>query len=101
MNSTPTIRALALSVSVLALTTGSTFAQQITGTPGSPSATTTIDGKYLPPPPAPFGGTINLDSKDSKPYWPPTVVPPKGAPNVLLISAAFDGWRWNATTLMR
>ena len=24
-------------------------AQQITGTPGSPSATTTIDGKYLPP----------------------------------------------------
>jgi hypothetical protein len=25
-------------------------AQQTTGTPGSPSATTTIDGKYLPPP---------------------------------------------------
>ena len=27
-------------------------AQQITGVPGSPSATTTIDGRYLPPPPA-------------------------------------------------
>jgi len=62
-----------------------TLAQQTTGTPGSPSATTTIDGKYLPPPPAPFNGTINMDAKDSKPYWPPTVVPRKGAPNILLI----------------
>jgi hypothetical protein len=26
-------------------------AQQITGTPGSPSATTTIEGNQLPPPP--------------------------------------------------
>ena len=92
MNSTPIIRALALSVSVLALTAGSTSAQQITGTPGSPSATTTIDGRYLPPPPAPFGGTINLDAKDSKPYWPPTVVPPKGAPNVLLIMTDDQGY---------
>ena len=38
--------------------------QQTTGTPGAPDATTTIDGRYLPPPPAPFGGTINLDSKE-------------------------------------
>jgi len=53
--------------------------------PGSPAATTTIDGRYLPNPPAPFGGTINLNAFDSKPYWPPRVVPPKGAPNVLLI----------------
>ena len=92
MKSTPTIRALALSASVMALTIGSTFAQQITGTPGSPSATTTIDGKYLPPPPAPFGGTINLDATNSKPYWPPTVVPPKGAPNVLLIMTDDQGY---------
>ena len=67
-------------------------AQQTTGTPGSPSATTTIDGKYLPPPPAPFGGTINLDAQNSKPYWPPTVVPPKGAPNVLLIMTDDQGY---------
>jgi len=92
MNSTPTIRAFVLSASVLALTVGSTFAQQTTGTPGSPSATTTIDGKYLPPPPAPFGGTINMDAKDSRPYWPPTVVPPKGAPNVLLIMTDDQGY---------
>ena len=60
-------------------------AQEITGTPGSPSATTTLDGRYVPNPPSPFGGVINLDATNSKPYWPPTVVPPKGAPNVLLI----------------
>ena len=97
MKSTRTVRALALSASVLALTTGSTLAQQITGTPGSPSATTTIDGKYLPNPPAPFGGTINMDAKDSKPYWPPTVVPPKGAPNVLLIMTDDQGYGVSGT----
>jgi len=59
--------------------------QQITGTPGAPDATTTIDGKQLPPPDPKFGGLINKTAKDSKPYWPPRVVPPTGAPNVLLI----------------
>ena len=62
-----------------------------------PSATTTIDGKYLPPPPAPFGGKINLDATDSKPYWPPTVVPPKGAPNVLLIMTDDQGYGVSGT----
>jgi arylsulfatase len=42
-------------------------AQQIIGTPGSPSATTTIDGKYLPAPPQPFGGEINPNALQSKP----------------------------------
>jgi arylsulfatase A-like enzyme len=60
-------------------------AQEVTGEPGSPSATTTIDGKYLPNQPPAFGGQIGLDAKNSKPYWPPQIVPPKGAPNVLLI----------------
>ncbi|HEY6387312.1 MAG TPA: hypothetical protein VIX91_16685 [Candidatus Acidoferrum sp.] len=31
-------------------------AQQVTVTPGSPSATTSIDGKQIPPPPPKFGG---------------------------------------------
>jgi hypothetical protein len=31
-------------------------AEQETGTPGSSHATTTIDGRYLPPPPQPFTG---------------------------------------------
>jgi len=68
------------------------MAQQITGVPGSPSATMTIDGKQLPPPPPKFGGIIKEDAKDSKPWWPPTVVPPKGAPNVLLIMTDDQGY---------
>ena len=60
-------------------------AQQITGVPGSPSATTTIDGKQLPPPDPKFGGVIKENAAESKPWWAPRVVPPKGAPNVLLI----------------
>lgn len=67
-------------------------AQDTTGVPGSPSATTTIDGRYLPPAPQPFGGEIGLDAKDSKPYWPAQVVPPKGAPNVLLIMTDDAGY---------
>ncbi|MFZ0133574.1 MAG: hypothetical protein WAK95_13630, partial [Desulfobacterales bacterium] len=72
-------------VAALMAVVPSANAQQITGTPGSPSATTTVDGNYLPNPPAKFGGVINLDAKDSKPYWPPNIVPPKDAPNILLI----------------
>jgi arylsulfatase A-like enzyme len=60
-------------------------AQQTTGAPGAPDATTTIDGRYLPNPPQPFQGEINLNAAQSKPGWPATVVPPKGAPNILLI----------------
>jgi hypothetical protein len=67
-------------------------AQQITGTPGSPSATTTVDGNYIPNPPPAFGGEINLDAKDSKPWWPPNIVPPKGAPNALLIMTDDQGY---------
>ena len=89
---------LAFSAATLLVTTYlPAGAQQTTGAPGSPSATTTIDGKYLPPPPAPFGGTINLDAKDSKPYWPPTVVPPKRAPNVLLIMTDDQGYGVSGT----
>ena len=60
-------------------------AQQFNGIPGSPNATRIINGTCLPPQPPPFRGVINFDAKDSKPYWPPRVVPPKGAPNILLI----------------
>ncbi|HKI35108.1 MAG TPA: sulfatase-like hydrolase/transferase [Gemmataceae bacterium] len=60
-------------------------AEQLTPVPGSPSATTTIDGRYLPNPTPKFGGEINLNASQSKPWWAPRVVPPKGAPNVLLI----------------
>ncbi len=59
--------------------------QQVTGTPGAPGWTTTIDGRYLPNPPPQFRGEIDPNAAESKPYWPPLVVPPKGAPNILLI----------------
>ena len=72
-------------------------AQQTTGTPGSPSATTTIDGRYIPNPPPPFAGKANLSAADSKPGWPPTVVPPKGAPNVLLIMTDDQGYGVSGT----
>jgi len=78
-------RKLLAGCALLALTGLASHAQQTTGTPGSPDATTTIDGRYLPPPPAPFQGEINLNALQSKPAWPARVVPPKGAPNILLI----------------
>lgn len=73
------------------------LAQQTSGTPGSPGATTTIDGKYLPPPPPKFGGEINLQASQSKPYWPARVVPPQGAPNVLLIMTDDQGYGVSGT----
>ena len=60
-------------------------APQITGELGSPGATTTISGKQLPPPDPKFGGVIKEEALQSKAWWAPRVVPPKGAPNVLLI----------------
>lgn len=72
-------------------------AQQVNGTPGSPSATTTIDGSHLPPPAPAFGGEIGLSAKDSKPYWPPQIVPPKGAPNILLIMTDDAGYGVSGT----
>jgi len=72
-------------VASLLVVVPSAMAQQVTGTLGSPSATTTISGKQLPPPDPKFGGVIKNDALQSKPWWAPRVVPPKGAPNILLI----------------
>jgi arylsulfatase len=70
---------------------------QTTGAPGSPNATTTIDGRYLPAPPPKFGGEINPNALQSKPYWPPRVAPPKGAPNILLIMTDDTGFGATST----
>ena len=64
---------------------GSVQAQQVTGRPGSPGATTTISGKQLPPPDPKFDGVIKEGALQSKPWWAPRIVPPKQAPNILLI----------------
>src|SRR5438067_8428985 len=65
---------------------------QTTGTPGSPGATTTISGKQLPPPDPKFGGVIKDNALQSKAWWAPRIVPPKGAPNVLLIMTDDSGF---------
>ena len=61
------------------------LAQQVTGVLGSPSATTTISNKQLPAPDPKFGGVIKNDALQSKYWWAPRIVPPKSAPNVLLV----------------
>src|SRR5262245_39041388 len=58
---------------------------QVTGTIGSPAATTTISGAQLPAPDPAFGGVIKNSAMESQPWWAPRIVPPKGAPNILLI----------------
>ena len=81
----------------LLMTVAPAVAQQVTGTPGSPAATTTIDGKQLPAPPQKFEGVINKTAEESKPYWPSRIVPPKGAPNVLLIMTDDAGFGVSST----
>ena len=69
----------------------------VNGTQGSPSATTGINGKQLPPPPQPFGGNIQRNAAQSTPYWPMRVVPPQGAPNILLIMKDDTGFGVSST----
>src|SRR5512143_2307573 len=81
-----------ISMALTAACAATTMGQQVYGTLGSPSATTTLDGKQLPPPDPKFGGVINEKASESKAWWAPRVVPPKGAPNVLLIMTDDSGF---------
>ena len=94
-----TVPALTVLALLIITVFGSTraSAQQITGVPGSANATVVLDGKQLPPPPMPFGGVIKESAKDSTPWWPPRVVPPKGAPNILLIMTDDQGYGVSST----
>lgn len=76
---------LSIFLLVVPLTSNAAYLPQTTGTPGSANSTTTIDGIELPSPPQQFKGKIEKNAAQSKPYWPARIVPPKGAPNVLLI----------------
>jgi len=77
--------ALLMGVAAWGLAPAPAFAGEVTGTMGSPSATTTIDGQQLPAPDPKFGGVIKDDALQSMPWWAPRIVPPKDAPNILLI----------------
>ena len=65
---------------------------QTTGEPGSPGATTTISGKQLPAPDPKFGGVIKDGALQSKAWWAPRIVPPRQAPNILLIMTDDSGF---------
>jgi hypothetical protein len=85
-------RSMLASAGIFALSCISASAQQVTGVPGSPGATTTLTGKQLPPPDPKFGGEIKERASESTAWWAPRVVPPKGAPNVLLIMTDDQGF---------
>src|SRR5271154_4162368 len=92
----PALQFVSASLLLLGLAS-SVYGQQTTGELGSPSATTTIEGKQIPAPPPKFGGVIKPSAKDSTPWWPARVVPPKGAPNVLLIMTDDQGYGVSST----
>src|SRR5512139_2534874 len=77
-------------------------AQQVTGTPGSPSASEIKQRSNLPIPNTVWPSLITYDAKDPDTKYPPIeqLRPPKGAPNVLIVliddagfgsSSAFGG----------
>src|ERR1700750_893217 len=70
---------------LIALTFLPAQAQQVRGTPGSPSAVEFPDSRVLPLPTPPFTGTIMPNAVDSTSAWPPQTMPPDNAPNILLI----------------
>ena len=72
------IAAATLGLLAASLAPVAAVAQRITGVPGSPSATTMIDGEQLPHAPFKFGGTIERYAAQSRPYWPPRVEPAMG-----------------------
>jgi len=86
------LRALGACVALSAFALPLADAQQFYGTPGSPASTMSIEGSQIPAPPQKFGGKIEPTTKGSVPYWPARIVPPKGAPNVLLIMTDDSGY---------
>jgi arylsulfatase len=79
------------------VTAGRLAAQEVASQPGSPMATTSINGQQLPPQPQKFGGRIERNATRSKPWWPARVVPPKDAPNILLIMTDDTGFGVTST----
>lgn len=80
--------AIAILTALCGLAVGASHARgelETRGAPGSPGATTTIDGRQLPASGPAFGGVIRNEALQSQPWWPPRIVPPEQAPNVLLI----------------
>ena len=58
----------------------------------APGATRAIEGYQLPTSPQSYGGWIERNAAQSTPWWPARIVPPDGAPNVLLIMTDDTGF---------
>ncbi len=76
------VAALVIAAFVVPITVG---AGRGPAKPGAPAFAESLRSEALPPPPPEFAGVIKNTVKESKPWWPSKVVPPAGAPNVLLI----------------
>src|SRR5215469_8830988 len=73
-------------LSLAAIAASGAFPQEPASEPCSPAGLQSLKSeRQLPPQPEPFGGVIKRDARESKPCWAPRIVPPKGAPNILLI----------------
>jgi len=77
LRGTGAVTALAVFLLVVMVAVAPLPAQQVTGELGAPSATTTIDGKQIPPPPK-FAGLIKESAAESKPWWPAAYRPAQG-----------------------
>ncbi len=64
----------------------------VDGKLGSAGARASVSGEQLPPPDPNFGGVIKQGALDSQYWWAPRVVPPRGAPNVLLVITDDSGF---------
>jgi arylsulfatase len=91
------MRTVSVAVAVAVVSLASSARGQQPPAPGSPEATMTIPGTQLPPPDSKFQGKIEKEAAQSKPFWPARVVPPKGAPNVLLIMTDDTGFGVTST----
>ena len=62
------------------------------------TATRTVaDSDVIPAPEPTFGGKIDRDYSKSTAWWPPSVVPKPGSPNVLLVLIDDEGFAANST----
>lgn len=79
------VAAVAASAALVAGVAGYALAQSDV-TSESLNATRSIAGDGIIPAPAPtFGGVINKNAAESTAWWPPRLVAPPGAPNVLVV----------------
>lgn len=80
-----TKKTVAASAALLFFMSLPSVAEQADQSSGSPSAVRSLPGLQLPAPTPSFSGAIKPNAVDSTPAWPPQVMPPANAPNVLLI----------------